>query len=50
MQITQLHEPIGKMELPENLYLHWAAPSSTIPITAVVTGKGVFFLFEYSLR
>lgn len=42
MQITQLDEPVGKMELAENPHLHWAAPSSTIPITAAVTGKGFF--------
>lgn len=49
MQIIKLDEPTGKTELAENPHLHWAAPSSTTPITAIVTGKG-FLLLEYSLN
>lgn len=48
MQIIQLDEPMGKMELAENPHLHWAAPSSTTPITAIVTGEDLLLL-EYSL-
>lgn len=49
MQIVKLDEPTGKTELAENPHLHWAAPSSTTPITAIVTGKS-FLLLEYSLK
>lgn len=39
---------MGKMELAENPHLHWAAPSSTTPITAIMTGEDLLLL-EYSL-